>query len=1207
MQEKIQFDMLNSPLEGKNLIEASAGTGKTYTITGLFLRLMLEKRLSVNEILVVTFTEAATEELKERIRNRLRDAINAFTFRKSEDPLLNYLLNRHKDSNRALTRLREALMAFDQSAIFTMHGFCRRMLQENAFESGNLFDTELITDQEYLKQEIVEDFWRRNFYEASPVFVNYAIFKKISPGYLFKLLANRAGQPYMKIIPSLEMPETYQQEQDFKESFHNVKEMWLSVRSEIEEILLSYKGLNRAKYRKKSIAGWIHGMDNFIISGSDNPVLFKEFAKFTASEIRASIKKNHEAPAHRFFDICERLRISQARLEEVFEQRLIWLKGDLFNYAEGELFRRKDRENIQSFDDLLIKMDMALEGEGRELLSKAIRRKFKAALIDEFQDTDPIQYSIFKTIFSTEKGILFLIGDPKQAIYSFRGADIFTYMSATGDVGLIYTLGENWRSEPGLINGINSIFSYVEQPFLYDEIGFQPAVPAPGKAQCLKINGKSEAPFQFWFSGSEEFSGQGKGISKENARKIISDAVAAEISRLLHLARKGRAVIGDKPLREGDIAVLVRTNSEARQMQLALLALHIPSVLFNAGDLFETHEATEMGRVLTGIAQADSVACIKAALATDILGVCGEKLEALMENDAAWERRVIRFKKYFDLWNGRGFIRMFRQMIIDENVLARLMTLPDGERRNTNLLHLSEVLHQISVEKKMGVMELIKWFFERRKRDAKGVEEHPLRLESDENSVRLVTMHKSKGLEYPVVFCPFTWGGSRIKKREEPFTFHDQSRNSELILDLGSSDMAKNRGFAEKELLAENLRLMYVALTRARNRCYFIWGRFNDAGTSAPAYLFHQPATNKGDDLISATEERFKGLKDNDLLQELKIIIDRSEGSIRLTKVPSMVDAEPFSPFSREQEALECRKFFGKIRRRWSVSSFSSFISGISDQADMPEHDGLIRYDRVVQKGYQESGLIHEQDIFAFPAGARAGIFMHDLFEHLDFGQRDVDSISELIRSKLKEYGFASGWRDTLYSMIINVLSMPLGSEGEKFTLSLIKNHERLNELEFYFPLKKISPEKLEGIFKGKLEEPVEEFSETIGRLQFSPVKGFMRGFIDMVFQWHDRYYLIDWKSNFLGTRISDYNRDALNVVMKEKFYILQYHIYTVALDQYLRVRLPGYKYKKHFGGVYYIFLRGINPEMDSEAGIFMDHPSPALISSLREGLLKAG
>ena len=1201
-----QFNLLDSPLDGTNLIEASAGTGKTYTIAGLFLRLLLEKRISVKEILVVTFTEAATEELKDRIRSKLWEAVRAFSGERTDDAFLSDLVKRHKSSKTALGYLKAALRTFDQAAIFTIHGFCKRVLYENAFESGSLFDTELVTDQENLRREIVDDFWRKHFCNASPLFVNYAISNKISPDNLLSFLGNRAGQPYLKIVPQVELPDSSLEEKEFQEHFEKGRQGWKSGRLEVEQILLTDEGLNRQRYGKPKIPVWIQAMDDYMASGENNPVLFKGFEKFTAGEIARSVKKGYTPPSHSFFELCQELMEKQAALQGVFEECLLALKGELFHYVQDELTKRKEEKNIQFFDDLLFKMHGALEKKGSEELVGSLRIKYKAALIDEFQDTDPIQYAIFRRIFGTPNSILFYIGDPKQAIYGFRGADIFAYMDASKDVQFRFTLGENWRSEPDLITATNAIFANADRPFVYEQIPFQPATPATRRnPEYLSMGKQSGPPLQLWFMDAGKLTESGKAITKGQAYELIPKAVAAEISRLLSLGKSNRAMIGKKPLREMDMAVLVRTNAEARMIQDALATLRIPSVLYSTGNLFDAHEALELERILAGITEPNNEKLLRAALSTDMIGFKGEELAGLLNDEIGWEKWLVKFRAYHDLWNERGFIQMFRYLLLDEKVLTRLMALPDGERRNTNLLHLSEVLHQTSIESKLNMARLLKWLSEQRDPSTPRLEEHQLRLESDENAVKVITIHKSKGLEHPVVFCPFNWGGSRIKNSKNPFMFHDEMDNMRLTLDLGSEQMDANRVLAEKEQLAENLRLLYVALTRARNRCYLVWGRFNQAETSAPAFLFHHPETLGEENLLKATEEKFKVLYDEDILKELTVILERAGGTIELSDMPTGA-GEDYSPLPVEMGTLCCRRFSGNIDRQWCVSSFSSLVSGKMHVADLADHDTLSLTDAHDEIDFMESRIEEEPSgIFSFPKGAKAGTLLHDIFEHLDFSQKDSSPMEELVANKLREHGFELTWQKTVCDTIQKVLSIPLIPGNKDFTLSHLPNQDRLNELEFYFPLKSITPKDFRNIFK-RFAGPdlLADFPEHIERLAFSPVKGFMKGFMDMVFRFQDRFYLVDWKSNFLGSKVEDYGQEALTSAMKEEFYVLQYHLYAIALNQYLQLRLPGYSYERHFGEVYYIFLRGVDPGRGPDFGIYRNRPSAELINRLCANLI---
>ncbi len=1204
MIKALDFDLLNSPLEGKNLIEASAGTGKTYAITGLLLRLILERKLTAKEILVVTFTEAATEELKDRIRTMLRNALAAFLTGVSDNEFLNSLVKKTDDHRNAFMRLNEAVREFDEACIYTIHGFCKKMLHENAYESGNLFDTELVSNQDKLKREIVEDFWRRDFYEASPLFVNYAIYKRTSPDNLIHDFGRKVTSLKLKIVPDFDIPDSYAEERRFKESFHEICRAWPSVKAEIEEILTTDKRLNRTSYKKAKISGWIQSMDYFVASRGNNPVLFDGFRKFCSSELEHSTKKKYSSPQHPFFYLCEIMKDRSEDLTKVYEKRLLGLKIKLFHYLQNELEKRTHRRNIQCFDDLLLGLHKALEGKGSNDLLRNIRNKFKAALIDEFQDTDPIQYAIFNKLFGTKTSILFLIGDPKQAIYGFRGADIFTYMDAAKRVKTRYTLKENWRSEPDLICAVNTIFENADRPFIYDEIPFLSSIAPPEKKdhEILEIkSGMAGAPLELWFLNAAKINGSGKLISKSVAKDKISKAVAAEISRLLHLGKIHAAILGNRPLKENDIAVLVRENSEAHIMQKALFQFKIPSVLYVTDNLFASNEALEMERVLEGIAQPENEMLLKASVSTDMFGITGEQLNALIEDETEWEKWLIKFRGYHQQWDEQGFMRMFKSLTLKENMLSRLMKFQDGERRCTNVLHLCEVLHQASVEEKLSPADLLKWLSEKRRSEAPVDEEHQLRLESDENAVRVVTIHRSKGLQYPVVFCPFAWGESRLRNPQGPFIFHDESDNLSLTLDLGSETITTNRAFAEKEMLAENLRLLYVALTRAKNRCYLVWGRFNKAETSAHAYLFHQPFTDENDNIVEAVATRFKTLDDKEFLKELETVIEKAAGAIRLSEVSEQTGVS-YDAFTGEQEKLHSHDFKGKIDRQFRISSFSSLISRRDNSAEMADYDVAGELGGYDNKEFE--GLIDGEEelsgIFSFPRGVKAGKFIHDILEHFDFTERDEFQMRDLVEKKLNEYGFESVWNETICRMIKNTLTVPLEPDQKGFTLSNISNKDRLNEMEFYYPLKSISRGKLKGVFEYAFgAEPVGSFPEHIGTLHFSPVSGFMKGFMDMVFQFQGKYYIVDWKSNFLGSRIIDYGREPLYRAMKRHFYVLQYHIYSIALNQYLQLRIPDYNYGKHFGGVYYIFIRGIDPDMGSDFGIYRDRPSEQLINEL--------
>lgn len=837
--------------------------------------------------------------------------------------------------------------------------------------------------------------------------------------------------------------------------------------------------------------------------------------------------------------------------------------------AEKALAYKKRQHNFQSFDDLLTNLNIALQGDAGPWLAQRIHQKYPVALIDEFQDTDPVQYKIFHRIYEeAENPALFFIGDPKQAIYSFRGADIFTYMSARRDALQQYTLETNWRSDGALVKAINTLFTRVPHPFIFEEIHFQP-VKVPDEKPRLDIADAFNAPLQIWFiSRTQANCEPTKTISKKWAGPNIALAVGYEIAHLLHLAQKNQAYLKEKgrnkPLEAGDIAILVRTNKQAQFMQRTLTQLRIPSVLYSGESLFISHEVMEIERLLWAIANPTELHLLKIALVTDMLGLSGNALFQLIEDEQAWQNELNRFHKYHALWQTVGFMRMFRTLLIDYAVPARLLAFPDGERRLTNVLHAAELLQQVAVQQKLTMAHLYQWLVQQRQNQEEVTEEEQLRLESDEKRVKIVTIHKSKGLEYPIVFCPFVWDGKLYESKTKQFTFHDQDT---LTLDLGSPEQEEHRNCAIKEEQAENVRLFYVAVTRAKHRCYLVWGGLKDIETSAPARLWYSPPT------------KVEKVDDEVLQESVHALIEASKHTIQLSPLPTQ--AHLYQQPKEIQPELTARPFLGKIDKTWRIASFTSIAKQLP--ADMADHDTTVS---IKEDWVQAQPNIQtEQAILDFPKGAKAGIFFHALFEKLDFTQLPPDQA--FIAQQLRNFGYDSEkWQTIIADFVTQVVTTPLEPQYADFTLSTINHKRRLNELEFYYPL----DQTMVSTLKTEI---------STARLMFSSSKGFMKGFIDLIFQAGEQFYLVDYKSNFLGMQMQAYHHSHLKSVMTQEGYELQYHIYTIALHRYLQTRLANYQYEKHFGGVYYLFLRGMNPHWGAQYGIFRAKPSVEFIESM--------
>jgi exodeoxyribonuclease V beta subunit len=1214
------FDLLNAPLSGTNLIEASAGTGKTHAVAGLYVRLLLETKLSVRDILVITYTVAATNELMERIRRLLTEALGAFKNNRSDDDFLSRLLTKFTEASlraAALERLVRALHEFDQAAIHTIHGFCRRALADNAYESGELFNTELITDDQDLRRGIVEDFWRRHFYDASPEFVAYALSQKVNPEGLLQFANQYRFAGKIKMV-SEEGPFSQEKADDLtselRESLCSLRKLWIEFRGEASKMLAD-PSLNKQTYGVR-INSLIEDMDQYL--GGEAPSLFPDpfFEKFSATVIKAKTRKACKPPIHPFFDACDYVLRESGELKNLFERRLVALKKELVTALLTELPERKQSLNVQYFDDLLLRLHGALSKGEEARLIPALRKRYRAALIDEFQDTDPLQHAIISKVFQTPENTLFLIGDPKQAIYSFRGADIFSYLSAAKKVERIYTLNVNWRSDPVLVDAFNTLFLQRNNPFLFPEIGYSRAYPAPTSfAEKFTVDGRYEAPMRCWLLNAPE-KGQ---ITRESARNDIARATAAEIARLIFLGQSARAKIGKRSLRPGDIAIIVRANSEALLCRDSLAKLHVPAVLYSSESLFASSEAREMERFLWAAYLPDRDDLVLAALATDMIGKDLRFLFLLRENEEVWGVWREKFSRYHALWESRGLLTMFRFFLDEEEIRERLLTLIDGERRLTNLLHLAELLHSRAEEKTIAMGAVIKWLAERIDHPTDN-EEHRQRPETDSETVKIITIHKSKGLQYPVVFCPFLWEGFRTPKA--PFLFHDE--DFEKTVDFGSSQQEAHRRQASREALAEEIRLFYVAVTRAKSHCTFIWGAINQSASSAPAYLFHADGT--AEDAVSEAEKSYERLSAGDVWARMNEVAAKAGGAIKVSRMPD--EAQILAPpVQLADQSVYCHEFNGAIGHSWRVASFSYLISGDAPDQEAPDRDALKDNTRMNPDGQEEPREIQEKDpVLFFPAGTRSGVLLHEILEKTDFTRVGDSLWLEMVALKLRENSFASGLQDAVSTMVKRVVDHPLASENGCNDVHTIKTNEsmnpeqtiflhdisskmRLNELEFYFPLKLISTEKLReifaesGVYKGNRLS--ESFGDLSKRIHFDPVRGFMKGFMDMVFHWNGLWFLVDWKSNFLGLKKENYHRDSLPDVMDAHHYRLQYVIYLLALHSYLKLRQPGYDYRRHFGGVFYLFLRGMNPAWGKDYGVFFDRPDSEQIEFLSEEMIE--
>lgn len=1148
------FDLHSAGLDGVNLIEASAGTGKTYAIEGLFLRLLLEKEIRVENILVVTFTEAATAELRERISSRIRAALDVFQQREEGDDFLRRLAAQSRDPERDQERLKLALAGFDEAAIYTIHGFSLRMLNDFAFESQSLFEMEFQADEAGLLSELAADYWRNQVYDADKDFVEIFTGDYPKPQSLAATALTMHVRPVKQLLPRMTATSPREIYRDIAMRYDALRQRWKGEQQAVRSLICDNRHWHKKYQENRDL--YLEQIALFFEGGRPF-VNWKCLLNLTPEVISRKTKKGGPATEHPLFR-------DFSLFAETVSRFAVGVKLDFVRYADRELSIRKRQRNLRSFDDLLQDLHRVLASpRGLELAGK-MRRKFAVALIDEFQDTDPLQYEIFRTAFMGGSPRLFFIGDPKQSIYSFRGADIYAYLQAENDADRKYTLPVNYRSDQDLVRAINTVFSCHQDPFAEGRIRFSPAAGnSRNPRRSLLIDGKPQVPMQIWYRFSA-----GDHDALGPARRQIAEAMASYIAALLNLGAAGRAALsgasGPVALQPGDVAVLVRTHKEANMMKEALARRKVPAVLHVNSSIFESGEFHDVRAIAEAVADFRQEYKVRSALLSEVLGGSGTELYQWIHDEGRWEEILSNFRRYHEIWAESGFQQMMTVLLQQQQVREQLLRLPDGERRLTNVLHVMELFHQAEAESSLTMGGLLRWV-NRIRHDGLQRDQYQIRLETDAAAVRISTVHTSKGLEFPLVFIPFSWGRRDVRD----CFFHDPDNNYAMTWDLEGKE--QSREYAQQEDLAENLRLFYVALTRAKHSCHVVWGDIPRTKNSCYTYLFHPDP-------------------EADRWSDLRRLQEASGGTIMLMDLPG-VRSEVYVPPRRAAVDLACRERQRSLAPDWGISSFSGIAARKKDPYEGLDHDH--HQQPAADEAEAEWEATEQSPMLSFPGGSRTGDCFHEIFEDLIFSERDKEKITGLVRKKLSKFDFDQALVPAGVKLVRDVLAReicPAPEGGVWFSLARIEAAQTVKEMGFHFPLTTIRSRILVEQVAICCRTPSHYgLLQALRQLDFVALQGFMKGFIDLVFCHEERFYILDWKTNVLGSQLTDYTHDKLQQAIEGHLFNLQYYIYTVALHKYLQIRLPGtYDFDRHFGGVFYFFLRGISAGK-SDTGVFYD------------------
>jgi exodeoxyribonuclease V beta subunit len=1073
--------------------------------------------------------------------------------------------------------LEQALRRFDEVMITTIHGFCKRVLETSAFETGMPFETEFVQDEKRLREAAALDFWRRRIYPDS-FLAQVSLGIGLTPISLLDEYDRWRSHPGIELLPPGE--ELANAAARLRLALEGVAEKWSFAEGEVlglvETLTLNANPYLGSDTMRGELQAGLEG---------DYGALLRATRQLTPEAVMGQVnKRKHREPIeHDLFSRCEEVSTESPRFAHA-------LRVAFIQEVDRSVRKAKEEQGIFSFDDLLTSLDRVLcDDDFADSVVPAIARQFDAALIDEFQDTDPLQYRIFSRLFSTLP--LFFIGDPKQAIYSFRGADIHAYLEARSSAARSYTLGRNWRSSTEMVAGVNALFARGNSPFLYPEIPFHP-VRAAGGADETPLRGDDAGALAWWsLQPLEGSKGAPKEWSKAEAGRLFLDRLAKEVVTLL----AGGGTIGERPVRPRDIAVLVRKRTQAMEVQRVLASVGVPSVMSGFGNVLESGECHELVRVLRAILSPRDEGALRAALATELWGWNARELHRLNEEEGSLPALIDSLEQYREAWQ-HGFMLMFERFLAEQGVRARLLAHGDGERRLTNLVHVAELLHQAAQSGNLSPEGLLLWLERTRSRGLEDREQAQLRLESDAEAVQIVTIHSSKGLEYGVVFCPFLWDARRPDSAG-PALAHASGR---VVLAYGSEAKPFHQRVAQAEELAEDLRLCYVALTRARYRCYVGWGAAGrDCSRSSLAYLLHQPQSEEAapEDRAEQAMAHIKSVMGG-WGEELERFVASNE--VMSLEVVAELSALPaWQMASQETGTLSPRLWpvSSSARARqlagWRMVSYSSLAQGREgerpDHADPEAKEGEAVTEEVVPKG-----------IHAFPRGAAPGTCLHEIFERIDFKEVEREARLQLVRSVLLRHNLLENgvweWSETVCEMVDAVLQAVLPGAG--FRLADVAADARFNEWQFYLPVGDLTPATLSEPFRASGAGWIgSEYGPRLLGLSHETLRGYLNGFIDLAFCHEERWYIVDWKSNFLGPTAEAYHEEALCAEMSRHHYVLQYHLYTAALHRYLKTRLPDYDYERHFGGVYYVFLRGTEP--GSARAIYHDRPGLELIEGV--------
>jgi exodeoxyribonuclease V beta subunit len=1112
------FDVTGSLPGGMTLLEASAGTGKTFTIAALTARYVAEAKKPIDKLLVITFTRMATGELRERVRERLVSAHDGLTaVLAGADPPENDQIVRlladvpHTERSARRDRLAKAIADFDAATIETTHGFCLQVLYGLGTAGDVDRDVTLVEDVRDLMEEVVDDLYLRKF-------------------------AHRGINPDFSRKDALEIARTVLD--------HPAAELF-PPRSDTE----------------------------------DPSAVRRRFAEKVGAE----------------------------------------------------LDRRKRAQKILTYDDVLIRLRDTLRDPNRGARARQVlRSRYDVVLVDEFQDTDPVQWEIMEQAFGSPGSTLVLIGDPKQAIYAFRGADVDAYLKASRIVERRWTLDENWRSDEQLLHAYDELFSNARLG--HPDIAYRHIKAAPPNVMPRLVGAPVGAPLRVRIAhrsdGLVDTGAQGLLVTAD-AREVIAADLAAQTVELLQAKptlitrHRDGTEAGEEELHPGHIAVLVRSNKEAFVVRDALHEVNVPAVIGGAGSVFLADPAREWLRLLEALERPTSRERAALVSLTQFVGWSADRVAGASEDE--WEDMHWALHRWAAILRDKGVATLYETVCSERGVPARVLARQDGDRFMTDLRHVAQLLHEAGVSEGVGATATANWLGRRineADRTAEN-EDRTRRLESDSEAVQVITIHRSKGLEFPIVLCPYAWDGY-IHPIDVP-VYHDPDHENERTVDVGCSapELKQHKQWEEIEGQGEDLRLLYVALTRARHQAVLWWASaWYTANSPLSRLLFDRDADGN-----VAPKGRQKARPD----AEVEAAFAALGPGVSVERVARPSGVRWHSERIRIGD-LEAARFSRSLDVGWRRLSYSGITSQVHEQhaiASEPEHPLIGDEDPVLVASSAGDGPSgdHGREVVLglgdMPGGTLVGTVLHSVLERTEFDATDLEN--EVRRALAEEATWRSvdlGDVERVVAGLCTAIELPLGPDLGDVRLRDVPRNRRLDEMGFEIPLVggdrpscDLEVSDIATLLEAHLpsDDPVRPYATQLRDAALSrELHGYLNGSLDLVFRLEDgRYVLADYKTNRLGSPDEvltawHYRPEALQAEMLQAHYPLQALLYSVALHRYLRWRVPGYRAARNLGGVLYLFLRGMSAVepvtvADRPCGVWAWCPPPLLVEDLSD------